>query len=164
MNQWIYVSISKQKMACYLGEQGQKTTLWQTYAVSTAKNGPGERLNSECTPRGWHAVHSILGRAQVENSVFVSRLWTGEIYSPNLAAQFPNRDWILTRIIRLEGLEVGLNKGEGIDSFARYIYIHGTPDTTELGKPGSRGCIRMNNKNMIKLANWVAVGTRILIE
>lgn len=160
MTKWIHVNISEQKMCCYRDE----SNLWRIFAVSTAKNGPGEKLNSECTPRGWHAVQSVIGTEHAENSVFVSREWTGEIYSPALATQFSNRDWILTRIIRLEGLEQGLNKGEGIDSFERYIYIHGTPDSTQLGIPGSRGCIRMNNKDIIDLATWVAVGTRILIE
>lgn len=146
-------------MQCYENE-----TLCFSYQVSTAKNGLGEILNSECTPRGWHRIHSIIGLENEVNAVFVARQWTGEIYSQELAEEFPQRDWILTRILRLEGLEPGRNKGGNVDSFERYIYIHGTPDSSILGQPGSHGCIRMNNQDIIELANWVQVGSKIFIE
>jgi len=157
--QLIKVDTSKQMMHCYHDD-----VLHKSYSVSTGKNGLGELSGSECTPRGWHAIHRIIGLEQAVNSVFVSRQWTGEIYSAELAAQFPGRDWILTRIIQLEGLELGRNKGGDVDSLARYIYIHGTPDTTILGIPGSRGCVRMRNADIIELANWVRVGSRVFIE
>lgn len=163
LKKWIYINIQEQCMRCYEDEPGAHHYLWRDYGVSTAKNGAGERIHSECTPRGWHSIHSIIGLDNLENSVFVSREWTGEIYSDALARQFPNRDWILTRILRLQGLEEGVNKGGEIDSFMRYIYIHGTPDSTKLGVPGSRGCVRMHNKDIIELAKWVAIDTRILI-
>ncbi|WP_253664910.1 L,D-transpeptidase [Legionella micdadei] len=83
---------------------------------------------------------------------------------PELAAQHPGRDWILSRILQLDGLEEGRNKGGDVDSLRRCIYIHGTPDTTDLGKPGSRGCIRMRNSDLIELVNWVALDTKICIE
>ena len=121
-------------------------------------------MNSECTPRGWHKIHSIIGLDNQINSVFVAREWTGEIYSDELARQFPDRDWILTRILRLDGLEPGRNKGGDVDTFDRYIYIHGTPDTTLLGKPGSHGCIRMNNNEIIELAYWVTTETLVYIQ
>ena len=121
-------------------------------------------MGSEKTPRGWHRIHSIIGRDAKINSVFVSRQWTEEIYTPELADKFPDRDWILTRIIQLDGLEPGRNKNGQVDSLQRYIYIHGTPDTTEIFKPGSHGCIRMRNNDMVDLANWALVDTRVCIE
>ncbi len=81
-----------------------------------------------------------------------------------MAGKFPDRDWILTRILQLEGLEEGRNKGGEVDSLERYIYIHGTPDLTALGKPGSHGCIRMNNKEVIELADWILIDTQVCIE
>ncbi len=147
MNQtstFIYIATEQQEMVCYDNDE-----LVNTYSVSTGKNGVGEQNGSECTPRGWHKVHSIIGLENQANSVFVSRIWTGEMYSKELAEQFPNRDWILTRILRLEGLEPGRNQGGEVDTLNRYIYLHGTPDTTQLGIPGSRGCIRMRNTEII---------------
>ncbi len=155
----IVVSVKDQVLQCY--EAG---SLLQTYPVSTGKNGVGEQLNSGCTPRGQHCVEEIIGCEFAENSVFVAREWTGEIYSEALAQEFPERDWILTRIVRLRGLEPGKNQGGDVDTFERFIYIHGTPDSTPLGVPGSHGCIRMRNQDMIALADWVKVGTPVLIE
>ncbi|CAM2873471.1 L,D-transpeptidase [Legionella worsleiensis] len=134
------------------------------YPVSTAANGPGEVKGSECTPRGWHKVYSVIGAEHEINSVFVGRKWTGEIYSEQLAAQFPGRDWILTRIIQLDGLEPGRNKGENVDTLERFIYIHGTPDSTQLGIPGSHGCIRLSNTAVILLAEWVTTDTLVYIQ
>jgi lipoprotein-anchoring transpeptidase ErfK/SrfK len=124
----------------------------------------GEKKNSECTPRGWHKIHAIIGLELPMNSVLVSRKWTGEIYTDELAAQYPDRDWILTRIVQLDGLEPGRNKGGDVDTLERYIYIHGTPDVKRLGKPGSHGCIRMNNKEIIDLGGWVTAETLVYIE
>ncbi|MDP3562053.1 MAG: L,D-transpeptidase [Legionellaceae bacterium] len=157
--QTIRIHSKEQIMHCYQYEQ-----LIRSYSVSTGKNGLGEIAGSECTPRGWHAIYSIIGQENDENSVFVSRQWTGERYTPELAAQFPNRDWILTRILQLDGLEEGRNKGNNVDSLSRYIYIHGTPETTLLGVPGSRGCVRMRNADIIELANWVQIGTKVYID
>ncbi|MDX1838215.1 L,D-transpeptidase [Legionella taurinensis] len=159
MKQYIYISAARQSMACY-----EQDALWKTYPVSTGKNGLGEGMGSECTPRGWHRIHSRIGLDAAENSVFVGREWTGEIYDASLAARYPGRDWILTRILQLDGMEPGRNQGGDVDSLKRYIYIHGTPDSTPLGTPGSRGCIRMRNKDMIEVADWVAVGTPVFIE
>jgi hypothetical protein len=159
LKQEIIVSISSQTVQCL--EMG---VLLQTYAASTAKNGVGELINSECTPRGQHCVHKIIGREQSENSVFVAREWTGEIYTEELAHRFPERDWILTRIVWLSGLVPGQNQGGDVDTKKRFIYIHGTPDTTPMGQPGSHGCIRMRNQDVVALADWVQVGTPILIE
>lgn len=135
-----------------------------SYLVSTGKNGMGEQEHSEKTPRGWHEIAEKIGQDAPQNAVFIAREPTGEIYSQALAEAYPGRDWILTRILRLRGLESGRNQGPGVDSFQRYIYIHGTPDTTELGRIGSRGCIRMHNKDIIELFNLVTVGTKIFID
>ena len=158
-NKMICISAEKQEMQCF-----EQDNLLVTYQVSTGKNGMGEQINSECTPRGWHLIHSIIGLANEANSVFVARQWTGEIYSPHLATEFPGRDWILTRILRLEGLELGRNKGGDVDSLERYIYIHGTPDSTQLGAPGSRGCVRMRNNDIINLAFWATTETLVYIK
>lgn len=157
--QFIFISAREQKIHCFEDDKPYKS-----YPVSTGKNGLGELEGSECTPRGWHRIHSRVGLDAAVNSVFVARQWTGEIYTEELAASFHGRDWILTRILQLDGLEEGRNKGGKVDSLQRYIYIHGTPDTTELGIPGSRGCIRMNNSDVIELANWVAIDTPVCIE
>ncbi len=158
-DQRIIISSTQQLMHCY-----EDNHLFKSYSVSTAKNGLGERVGSECTPRGWHRVYSIIGLDCLINSVFVARSWTGEYYSPALAAEFKARDWILTRIIQLDGLEPGFNSGGEVDTLSRFIYIHGTPDTTKLGRPGSHGCIRMNNLDVIELALWVNLNTHVCIE
>lgn len=154
----ILILSKEQQMQCYQGG-----VLCNIYPVSTGKNGLGEQSGSECTPRGWHCVHNIIGLEHLENAVFVGRQWTGEYYSPELAVQYPERDWILTRILQLEGLEPGFNQGGNVDSLQRYIYIHGTPDTTQMGVPGSHGCVRMRNMDIIELSVWVNIGTRVCI-
>ncbi len=134
-----------------------------TYPVSTALNGAGEVMDSECTPRGRHRISEKIGDGCAPDTVFVGRRPTGERWTPALAAEHPGRDWILTRILWLDGCEPGRNAGGRVDSHARYIYIHGTPDATVLGRPGSRGCIRMRNADVIALFDRVAVGTEVLI-
>jgi len=134
-----------------------------SYSISTAANGAGERENSGCTPRGWHMISEKFGDGLPINSVFVARQATGEIYSDELATAYPARDWILTRILWLTGLEAGVNQGEGCDSHARYIYIHGTPDTEPMGEPRSHGCIRMRNTDLLQLFESVDVGTIVEI-
>lgn len=156
---FIFISILKQQLVCYTED-----TIWRTYSISTAKNGVGERHGSECTPRGWHKVHSIIGTETPINSVFVARVWTNEIYSPELASAHPHRDWILTRVIQLDGMEPGRNKGKDVDSLQRHIYIHGTPDTINLTPPGSHGCVRMRNNDLIELATWATIGMSVCIE
>ncbi len=133
------------------------------YAVSTAANGAGETNGSYCTPRGKHIVRAKIGAGQPENAVFVRRRPTGEIYTPALDAQFPERDWILTRILWLSGCEPGFNRLGDSDTMRRYIYIHGTPDSVALGAPGSHGCIRMRNADLIELFDMVPAGTAVEI-
>ncbi|MBI5437438.1 MAG: L,D-transpeptidase [Nitrosomonadales bacterium] len=137
--------------------------LLRRYSVSTAANGAGEVCGSYCTPRGKHIVRARIGAGQPENTVFVRRRPTGEIYTPELGAQFPERDWILTRILWLSGCEPGFNRLGENDTMRRYIYIHGTPDSVQLGAPGSHGCIRMRNADLIELFDMAPVGTVVEI-
>ena len=155
----IKISISKQQLILF----GEEDSIKQ-YSISTAKNGSGERKNSECTPRGEHIIAEKIGQGAKENSVFVGRIETNELYNSKLRDFHPRRDWILTRILWLSGLEEGKNKGGDVDSHDRYIYIHGSPEDIEMGRPGSRGCIRMRNSDVIELFNLVNVGTRVTIS
>lgn len=131
------------------------------YTVSTAKNGPGEQRGSLRTPRGRHIIRAKVGGNQPENTVFVRRRPTGEIWSPELAAQNPERDWILTRILWLSGCEPGFNRLGDVDTMRRYVYLHGSPDTVPMGVPGSIGCIRMRNADIIELYDLVAPYTPV---
>jgi L,D-transpeptidase YbiS len=132
--------------------------LLRRYAVSTGANGVGEERGSFCTPRGKHVIRAKIGAGCAPNTVFVRRRPTGEIYTPALGEKFPQRDWILTRILWLSGCEVGYNRGGSCDTLRRYIYLHGTPDSTPLGAPGSHGCVRMANADLVELFDWVSVG------
>lgn len=133
------------------------------YPVSTALKGAGEKQDSECTPRGRHVISEKFGADAPVNAVFVARKATGEVWSPELAVKHPDRDWILTRILWLDGCEPGRNCGEGVDSKQRFIYIHGTPDTEPMGLPASHGCIRMRNADVIELFNRVPEGAPVEI-
>ncbi len=132
--------------------------------VATAANGPGELQHSECTPRGWHRVRAKVGAGCKPNTVFVGRRPSGEIYSPTLKAVEPERDWMLTRILWLCGLEPGKNRLGKVDSMRRYIYIHGCPDEDVMGVPSSHGCVKMRNDEVIELFDSVPVGTKVLIQ
>ena len=155
----IEVSISQQTLTVLDGDQ-----ILADFIISTATNGEGSQKNSGCTPTGQHIIRAKIGEGAPINSVFVGRRATGEICSPELMTEFPNRDWILTRILWLSGTEVGVNRLGEVDTMQRYIYIHGTPDTVALGQPGSHGCIRMRNTDVIALFNMVPVGTPIHIS
>ena len=134
------------------------------YPVSTAKNGPGEEYGSECTPRGRHVIRAKIGTGCEPGTVFVGRRSTGEIYSAELAQTEPDRDWILTRILWLSGLEPGFNRLANVDTMRRYIYIHGTPYEDEIGMPVSHGCIRMRNTDLIGLFELLTPGTVVTIN
>ena len=134
------------------------------YAVSTAANGAGERNGSFCTPRGRHVVRARIGDGAPPDAVFVARRPTGELFRPEMRAAFPDRDWILTRILWLSGTEPGFNRLGDVDTMRRFIYIHGAPDDVPMGQPGSHGCIRMRNRDMIELFDRVPVGTPVVIE
>jgi len=134
------------------------------YPVSTAKNGLGETNGSFCTPRGRHIVRAKIGAGQPLGAVFVRRRPTGEIWSPELHAKYPGRDWMLTRILWLSGCEVGRNRLGEVDTMRRMIYIHGAPDSAEMGKPGSHGCIRMRNQDVAELFELVPPYTPVEIK
>ncbi len=155
----IEVSIKEQSLTLY--DQGKQL---KQYSVSTAKNGSGELMDSECTPCGVHFISEKIGEGTEKNSVFVGRLETGEIYESALRELHPERDWILTRILWLSGTEEGKNKGHNVDSHDRYIYIHGSPDDVDMGQPGSRGCVRMRNDDIIELFEMIEVGTEVVID
>jgi lipoprotein-anchoring transpeptidase ErfK/SrfK len=166
-NMNIQISISHQTLTLF-----DNDTQLKHYSISTAKNGLGENMDSECTPYGSHIISEKIGSGAEVNSVFVGRVATGEIYQSALRELHPQRDWILTRILWLSGTEEGRNKGHkdgreenvSVDSHDRYIYLHGTPEDIAMGQPGSRGCIRMRNKDIIELFDLIEVGTELVIN
>lgn len=158
MNKIIEINITEQTLVLKSGGEVIKR-----YSISTARNGPGEKQDSECTPRGKHVIAEKIGDGCEVDTVFVGREPTGEIYTPELRRQHPGRDWIITRILWLKGCEPGINQDGDVDSHNRYIYIHGAPDDVEMGKPGSRGCIRMRNEDVVELFDLVDTGTAVII-
>lgn len=148
----------------------QTLTRWEDsrpvarYLVSTGRNGAGEVNGSGCTPRGLHRVRLRIGAGCRVGTVFRGRRPTGDIYNDELAAAWPERDWILTRILWLTGCEPGINRGGCVDTLRRYIYIHGCPDTAPMGMPCSHGCIRMRHRDLIELFDLTPVGTLVEIR
>ncbi len=134
-----------------------------TYPVSTGRAGAGEARDSGCTPRGKLRVRLKIGDGCRENTVFVGRRPSGEIYDEALGKRQPERDWILTRILWLGGCEAGVNRGGEVDTLRRFIYIHGTPEESLIGLPVSHGCIRMRNRDLLTLFDWVENGTPVEI-
>ena len=129
-----------------------------TYPVSTAKNGVGELKDSGKTPRGMHVIRAKIGAQAPLGAVFVGRRQTGEVATSDFVAQYPERDWILSRILWLSGLEVGFNRLGLVDTMQRYIYIHGSADEVHIGLPVSKGCIRMKNQDIIDIFDQVSAG------
>jgi hypothetical protein len=123
--------------------------------VSTAANGPGECNGSGCTPRGLHQVRAKIGAGLPLGAVLRGRRWTGEVWTTALHAASPGRDWILTRILWLSGCEPGRNRLGEVDTFRRYIYLHGTPDCEPMGVPLSHGCVRLRNADLLDLFDRV---------
>lgn len=160
MKMRINITIATQQLDL-LDVQGQ---IVRQYRISSARNGTGQENGSFRTPLGKHVIRAKIGAGQPVNTVFIKRRPTGEIYSPELSAQFPKRDWILTRILWLSGCEPGVNRWGSVDTMRRYIYIHGTPDSVEMGKPGSIGCIRMRNSDLLELFDRVDAGTQVDIR
>lgn len=156
---WLDVSVPDQTLALCRGEN-----LETSWPVSTARNGVGETNGSERTPRGWHVIRARIGEGLPENAVFRGRRFTGEIFSEALRREHLERDWILTRILWLSGLEPGFNRLGDVDTMRRFIYIHGAPDADPMGEPGSHGCIKMRNRDITALFDRVLVGTHVLIR
>ena len=156
---YIRISVNRQSL-----ELWRDSVCLICYPVSTALNGVGEQKNSGCTPRGKHLIRAKIGAGKPLNTVFVGRRDTGELYSAELAQRYPQRDWILTRILWLSGCEIGRNRLSSVDTMQRYIYIHGTPDSEPRGQPLSHGCSRMRNSDIADVCERVCVGTWCLIE
>lgn len=155
----LWISLSEQRLALH-----EKNTCARRYPISSARNGAGEINGSGCTPRGHHRVRLKIGTGCPAGTVFRARRPTGEIYSPALAARFPERDWILTRILWLSGLEPGRNRGGARDTLRRFIYIHGCPPSAPMGIPASHGCIRMRDDDLIELFERTPQGALVRIE
>ena len=155
---WIHVDIERQRLTLYAG-----AAIVARWPVSTALNGAGEQADSGCTPRGEHRIRLRIGDGCPMGTVFVGRRPTGEICDEVLRGAFPDRDWILTRILWLTGIETGFNRGSGFDSLRRFIYIHGCPDDAPIGVPLSHGCVRMRNADIVDLFDRVRSGTRVYI-
>jgi len=147
----LVISVARQRLQVF----DDAGALLREYPVSTAKAGVGENFGSFQTPRGPHQIRAKIGAGQPANTVFVRRRPTGEIWTPELAEQYPGRDWILSRILWLSGCQPGHNRLGCVDTMRRYVYIHGSPDTAEMGVPGSHGCVRMRNADIIELFDLV---------
>jgi len=154
----IYVSIKEQKLYHI-----QHDSIIKEYIISSSVYGIGNTSGSNKTPIGLHNIRKKYGEKTPINGKMTGRVFQGNIATIYTDQTKSKTDDVTSRILWLEGLEKGKNKGEGIDSFKRYIYIHGTSEEGRLGKPASHGCIRMKNKEVIDLYNLVEVGTLVLI-
>lgn len=177
MNNFIVINIERQTLSLYSYQtkatvtreisQLSEADLIRSFSVSTAKNGIGSQEGTGCTPLGRHVIAEKIGGGAALGSVFVGRVATGEVYSQSLAADNPKRDWILSRILWLRGCEPSINQGSNelgcCDTYQRYIYIHGTPDTEPMGVPFSHGCIRMRNDELVWLFERVDENTPVQI-
>ncbi|MFQ3789687.1 L,D-transpeptidase family protein [Halomonas sp. A29] len=156
---WFEVDVGRQ---CLVHWQGERPLA--EWPVSTALAGTGQREGSGCTPLGWHYVRAAIGADQPVGAVFRGRRPTGEVYSAALADAQPGRDWILTRILWLCGLERNVNRGGDVDSQRRYIYLHGTPPDQPMGEPRSHGCIRMRDEALLEVFALALPGTPVWLH
>ncbi|MDR5898792.1 L,D-transpeptidase [Halomonas vilamensis] len=156
---WLEIDTQCQTLTSWKGEKALFSCL-----VSTAKAGTGQDESSGKTPHGWHYVRAAIGGDAPLSAVFRGRRWTGEVYTPSLGQQYPERDWILTRILWLCGLERGYNRGGCVDSQRRYIYLHGTPQSEPMGKPLSHGCIRLSQDDLLYVFDHTPAGTPVWLH
>ncbi|WP_311065477.1 L,D-transpeptidase [Halomonas sp. DWK9] len=156
---WIEIDTQQQRLRCWQGKE-----VSYECEVSTGLAGVGQEEGSGRTPLGWHYVRAAIGKGLPDNAVFRGRRWTEEVFSPELAARFPTRDWILTRILWLCGLERGRNRGGNVDSQRRYIYLHGTPADQPMGVTASHGCIRLRNQDLHYLFDHAQPGTPVWLH
>jgi hypothetical protein len=156
---WIEIDISRQCLVLWQGEAP-----FREWPISTALAGTGQREGSGCTPLGWHYVRAAIGEGQPPGAVFRGRRPTGEVFNAALAEACPERDWILTRILWLCGLEPGFNRGGDVDSQRRYIYLHGTPPDQPMGEPRSHGCIRMRDDALLEVYALAPPGTPVWLH
>ena len=154
------ISVKEQKLHVYCDDNERV----KSFVISTALKGVGQNKGSFCTPLGQHIVRAKIGDGAPIFSEFVARRLTGKIWSPTISVSDSKEDWILTRILWLSGLEVGFNRLGNQDTMQRLIYIHGTNDLDNLGKPSSHGCIRMDNYDIIDLFDQIKVGDHVLIS
>ncbi len=157
-NKYMYVSIKHQKL--YLIENDSTV---KKYPISTALKGVGNKLHSLKTPPGLHTIKRKLGDNVPYAGILEAREYNGKIAKVLTDKQKAGGDYVTTRILWLEGEEPGINKGRNIDSYNRYIYIHGTPEEGLIGQPASHGCIRMKNSDVMELYDLIEEGTPILI-
>jgi lipoprotein-anchoring transpeptidase ErfK/SrfK len=155
----INVSINKQQLTII-----KNSKVIKSYPISTALKGIGQNKNSFQTPIGLHYIRAKIGKGLPVLSIFEGRRPTGKIWNKDDAKLDPNHDWILSRILWLSGRELGVNRLGSSDTMQRYIYIHGTPNESQLGKPLSHGCIRMSNNDVIELFDLVSAGTIVHIN
>lgn len=159
-NQEYVAVISIRDQRLYLYRNGE---LYREYPVSTSRFGVGNQDGSHQTPLGLHRIVNKIGDGEPEGAIFKARKPTGEIariFKTNVTMPY---DQVTSRILRLEGLEPGVNKGAGIDTFARYIYIHGTHEEGLIGQPASIGCVRMTNRDIIELFGEIPENSLVLI-
>ena len=154
------ISVKEQKLHVYCDDNERV----KSFVISTALKGVGQNKGSFCTPLGQHIVRAKIGDGAPIFSEFVARRLTGKIWRPTISVSDSKEDWILTRILWLSGLEVGFNRLGNQDTMQRFIYIHGTNDLDNLGKPSSHGCIRMDNYDIIDLFDQIKVGDHVLIS
>ena len=157
-NELLYVSVKEQKMHHILNNKVIKI-----YTISTAEKGVGNIKNSEQTPLGLHSIKEKYGNTTPLNGRMIGRVFYGQIATIYNDSSRSKKDDVTTRILWLSGEEEGINKGGNVDSYQRYIYIHGTSEEGRLGTPSSHGCIRMKNTDVLELYNKIIVGTKVLI-
>jgi len=155
----IQISICHQRLTLYAHEQ-----LVQSWPVSTALNGIGNRNGSFKTPTGMHRIAEMIGDGAEAGTVFRGRITTDEHIKPDAQQSAVKEDLITSRILWLQGIEAGINQGGEVDSHQRYIYIHGTADEKRIGQPVSQGCIRMTNADVITLFDQIKTGTLVVIQ
>ncbi|MGS2743357.1 L,D-transpeptidase family protein [Halomonas sp. LS-001] len=156
---WVEIDIQQQTLTLWQGREAGFSCL-----VSTGKAGAGQQEGSGKTPLGWHYVRAAIGAEAPMDGVFRGRRWTGEVYTPALGEQNPDRDWILTRILWLCGLERGFNRGGDVDAQRRFIYLHGTPPSEPMGQPMSHGCIRLKRDDLLHVFASAVPGTPVWIH
>ena len=157
-NEILFVSIEEQNLYHIKSD-----TIFKTYRISSSKRGKGNKEGSNKTPTGLHIIKEKYGNEAPINGRFIGRVFYGNIAEIYSDMTISKTDDITSRILWLSGLENGVNKGDNIDSYKRYIYIHGTSEEGRIGIPSSHGCIRMQNNDVIDLFNVVSIGTFVLI-
>ena len=158
LSELLFVSIKEQEM--YHIKKGK---IIKSYIISTSEYGEGSNVGSNQTPLGLHKIKSKFGEETPINGRMIGRVFYGEIANIYTDKTRSEEDDITSRIFWLQGMEKGKNQGQGIDSYDRFIYIHGTSEEGRLGSPASHGCIRMKNKDVIDLYKIIEVGTLVLI-